>query len=80
MIALFGAAGSQFIFAHVAEQKRLRIENASLPPAARWRRFRFPHLLAEAAKRPPLYYKRVVLGFGYLMAGFLILAFLLPSL
>ncbi len=80
VIALFGAAGTQFILAHLGEQKRLRTEDAAMEPAARWRRFRFPHRAIAAARRPQHYYRRVIYGFGFLLAGLVLFAFLQPSL
>lgn len=79
LIALFGAAGSQFIMAHLAAQKAAHQteEHGGLDATARWRRFRFGHLAHQARPLPPGQQRRLAYGFAFLLAGLVWLAMIL---
>lgn len=77
VIALFGAAGSQFISAHLRAQTHTRDSSAVQTPAQHWRQFRFAHQRAKAHPPVPGQAKRIFWGYVYLIAALAILAVLL---
>lgn len=79
LIALFGAAGSQFIMAHLAAQKAAyhAEEQGKRDARARWGRFRFGHLAHQAQPLPPGQRRRLAYGFAFLLAGLLWMAVIL---
>jgi hypothetical protein len=77
VIALFGAAGSQFISAHLRAQAHARQRGAGQTPAQHWRKFRFAHERAKAQTPAPGYAQRIFWGYVFLCAALAILAVLL---
>lgn len=79
LIALFGAAGTQFIMAQLAAQKAAQQvdEQEGRDAKARWGRFRFGHLAHQARPVPPGQRRRLAYGFAFLLAGFLWLGVIL---
>jgi hypothetical protein len=74
-IALYGAAGTQFIRAHLESRRMLRTRD-DLPPSQRWRLYRFPHLAMRRSPAQSASERRmqVMMLSGFL---FLLLAFIL---
>lgn len=77
VIALFGAAGSQFVSAHLRARAHARNSSAGQTPAQHWRKFRFAHQRAKAQPPVPGQARGIFWGYVYLLAALAILAVLL---
>lgn len=78
-IALYGAAGTMFLCAHLEGRKMMQARD-DLPPSQRWKTFRFPHLALKRTPAQQAAEKRMQVlmlsGFALLL-GALILALVL---
>lgn len=79
VIALFGAAGTQFIAAHLSAQAHQRRLGADQTPAQHWRKYRFPHARARAEPPVPGFGQRIFWGFAFLAMALALLFLLLWS-
>jgi hypothetical protein len=74
-IGLYGAAGTQFIRAHLESRRMMRVRD-DLPASQRWKTYRFPHLALKRTpdQRAAEQRMQVMMLSGFL---FLLLAFIL---